>query len=128
MKTHTIRNNKTKTARILTFTPAFETQLVAAHPWAARTLIAALLKFTGTVLDSESSTRLMHGLADIPPTSLMQHRTLGWLQSGFRLLDMPDAQEALAALDFAAGAIFKASEAKSEGAASLVARDEPDIG
>ena len=106
MKTHTIRNNKTKSVRILTFTAAFEAQLVAAHPWASRTLIAALLKNTGAVLDHESSTRLMQTMAAIPPTNLVQHRTLGWLQSGFRLMDT-SAQDALAVLDFAAGAIFR---------------------
>jgi len=110
MKTQTIRSNKDKTAKILTFTPRFEQKLLNVHPWAARAIISALLKEVRCVLDFESKERLENGLTKIPEISYLQRRSLQWLQNGFRLLDT-EIEEGLDILDFASKSIFDANEA-----------------
>lgn len=105
MKTHTLRWNKTKTQRILTFTPAFVAELEKAHPWAARALIGAMCKELNAHIDMDQKFAVEKSIAQVPETSYEQHKTLGWLAQGHRLLDC-DLEDHLRILNFAAGAIF----------------------
>jgi len=105
-KTHSIRNNKDKTTRILTFSKLFEEELFRAHPFAVRWLISALTKETGSILSHEQTLRLERILQIPYDSDARQYRVLMWLNNGARLLDA-ELVELLNTMSMAAQAILK---------------------
>lgn len=101
MRTHTIRNNKHKTGRILTFSKPMEAKLLAAHPWAMRSFIDLVLKEVGCYLDYDQNLRMDGAIKLIRETSHQEHLILKWLHAGVRLLDT-DLEVVLDTLDMAA--------------------------
>ena len=118
MKTHSLRLNKTKTQRILSFSRPFEDMLRSAHPWASRAFIGAMLKETGASLDSEQTQRLEQALYGVPETTLLAHRALQWISACFRLMDT-GVEEGLDALNAAVKGIFGGPSLESWGLATL---------
>ena len=102
MRIHTIRWNGDKTHRIVTFTKAFEQELIKAHPQAIRVFISALLsqlkRMDGNThtLDHAQQERLNQyltqdlvasdgGWVDKVKMTPEQQRADSWVQNGMRL-------------------------------------------
>lgn len=105
MRTHTLRRNGNRTSRILTFTPAFEADLLRAHPWASRFLIGRLLMELGVSHAWDQRERMDAALKPVPQSCYNTAMALRWLSSGHRLLDLELTQH-LEVLDRVASALF----------------------
>jgi len=107
MNTHTIRNSKDKTARIVTFRAVFFKKLLESHPRASLLLVAELLKFckdnTGKrhVVEHTQQEALLSLVARVntlPIADYNNHLINSWVTSGFRIMDA-DLVVLLGALD-----------------------------
>ena len=87
MHTYTTRSEPTNTFRILTLTPAFEAQFRDAHPWAAWTVLAALLEKTCSRLDLAQAARLEFWKISVPAIGAAEQQTLNRLLAQSPMLD-----------------------------------------
>lgn len=105
MQTHKIVQGVTKHTRVLMPTPAFEALLGAAHPFAGRAVLGALMAQCNAFLANDCPTRIF-GLTDPPlNASAEQMQALNWLEAGFEVEPL-GAVEGLAILDKAVRAVL----------------------
>ena len=100
MHTYTTRPDLSNTFRILTLTPAFEAQFQAAHPWAAWTVLAGLLKATCAQLDLAQAARLEYWKTSVRAIRPAEQRLLDRLLAETLVLDI-GVEEALVRLNSA---------------------------